>query len=529
MIKNTFLFLFLALTLKTSAQTVFENSLFGFKFEKPENWIFYGGTEFDYERNQCVYTFHAPPISNEGLESDNSISVVARADGYVQSVRDVYLLELQRLHREFDDLIVVLESDSSLIVQYTIQEIPYMMVVYVNYQHEISYLLNYSYPSNQDYFMRDEALNFFRSIEYYPSTKNFSDIDALISKDPEDASLYFSRASLKFCFHEFEASMSDINQALDILPFYGEAYYLRGYLHISLGDTVEACRDFESSANETYLGDMELIDYCNTPRILEALESSSEENNLFWDFDPNANHIEYVDSIKKHEFIILSIIGEPSEQVITYMNQMNHFFMLEYEQLDSIFQTETGILKLYSFGILCRKFPKQINKGHKKIFKNENEIMVLKRDQNDLQSIPIKEVASMMYKSIKALEEEKEKELKTEKAVKKFVKNYSKYPKSYESLSFEQFHEMHTANGENLTKEKNSEVYVIGHRYRIKDVNGELVESFNTFKFSYEFKINIIEEEEGNTFSAYPPRVQEWLDKYGKSMKDKDKKKLGIN
>ena len=77
-------------------------------------------------------------------------------------------------------------------------------------------------------------------------------------------------------------------------------------------------------------------------------------------------------------------------------------------------------------------------------------------------------------------------------------------------------------------KEKNSDSYVIGHRYKINDVNGKPIECYNTFRFDYEFRINIIEGEESNTVSSYPPRVQEWLDKYGKELSNKEKRKLGI-
>ena len=133
-----------------------------------------------------------------------------------------------------------------------------------------------------------------------------------------------------------------------------------------------------------------------------------------------------------------------------------------------------------------------------------------------------------MYGSIVVMKEEEKMKSKTEAVVKKLIKNYSKFPDSYQPISFEQFHIPHIADGETLKKEKDSENYVIGHNYAIKDVSGNLVECYNTFKFDHEFHINIIEGEESNTLSAYPPRVQEWLDNYGKSLSDKEKKKLGI-
>jgi tetratricopeptide (TPR) repeat protein len=528
MIKTIFSFLFLLSTLGSFAQTTYENSVFGFKMEKPESWTYYGSTEFDKEKNECNYNFFLHQESERLSEWDNSLSFIARGNGYANSLADVHLFERQRLHGEFENLMVIKETENFLLVQTVINNDKYSILTLVNFQNGISYLVSFSYLRDEGNLKKASVEALFNSIEYFIPQVDFSDLDNQINEALDDATLYLKKAQREFDFHNFTGAIKDANQALDIFPFYGEAYYLRGYLHLAIGDTVEACRDFHSSIREDYDGENELIDYCNTRRISEALESGREEHNPFEDIDPNANHIEYIDSIKKHEYVILSFGGEPNEQVVAYMNQLNHLFMFEYEQLDSLFKAETGILQLYSFGIMCRKFPEQINTDHKKILKNKDGIMVLNRDQKEPHSIPIKEIASMMYKSIEALEEEKEMQSKTESVVKKLIINYAKYPDSYEAISFEQFHIMYIADGANLKKEKDSEDYVIGHRYRIKDVKGNIVECFNTFKFDHEFHINIIEGEESNTVSAYPPRVYEWMENYGRSLSDKDKKKLGI-
>lgn len=528
MINSIVSFLLLFFTLQSIAQTTYENNVFGFKFEKPENWGLYGITEFDKSENECIYIFFLPPKSERISEWDNSLSFIAKGNGFANSLADVQLFERQRLHREVNDLEVIEESNGRILSKATINEVQYHILTLANYQNGISYLLSYSFQLKQKNI--DTALvgSFFRTISYSIPIVNYDDIDAEINESPKDATLFFKKAQRKFNFHQKESAIADVNKAIEMLPFYGEAYYLRGYLNLALGDTVEACRDFHSSIAEDYAGESELMDYCNTRRISEALEERREVSNPFEGFDPNANHIEFVDSVKEHKYIILSVRGEPNEEVMTYMKQLNHLFMLDYEQLDSLYKAESGILQLYAFGIICRKFPEQINKDHKQILKNKDEIMVLKRDQKEPQSLFVKEIASNIYGSIEAMEEEKKMKFKTESEVSKLIRNYAKYPDSYESMSFEQFHVMHIADGETLKKEKNSEDYVIGHRYRIKDVHGNIVECYNTFKFDHEFQINIIEGEESNTVSAYPPRVQEWLDSYGKELSVKEKKRLGI-
>lgn len=527
MIKSILFFLLLFLTLHLFAQT-YENNVFGFKMEKPESWKYYSSTEFDERKNESNYIFFIPLKSERISEWDNRLSFIARGNGYTNSLADVHLFERQRLQRKFDDLIVIKETNSSLLTQATINDVQYNILTLVNYQNGIGYLSSFSFPSNQKDVDTASVSSFFNSIMYSPTKVNYDDIDAEIKESPEDATRYFKKAQRKFNFHAAESGMEDVNKALDMFSFYGEAYYLRAYLHLALGDTVEACRDFHSSISEDYAGEIELNDYCNMRRISEALEEGREEFNPFERVDPNANHIAFIDSIKMHKYLVLSVRGEPNGEVITYMNQLNHMLVLDYKQLDSLYKAETGILQLYAFGIICGKFPEQINNDHKKIMKNKNGIMVLNGDQKEPHSVPIKEIASMMYGSIVAMKEEQKMKPKTESEVSKLIRKYAKFPDSYESISFEQFHVMFIANGETLNKEKKSDDYVIGHRYRIKDNNGNTAECYNTFKFDHEFKINIIEGEESNTFSAYPPRVQEWLDKYGRSLSDKEKKKIGI-
>lgn len=507
------------------AQAIYENSVFGFKMEIPENWQKYGSTEFDEIRNECNYIFLLPLKSERISKWDRSLSVIARGNGYANSLADVHLFERQRLHRELDDVNVIEETNQRLLIQTTINGSTYHILTLVNYQNGISYLVSFSYPLNEKEVDTVSVNSFFNKISFSPPKAIYDDLDAEINETPEDATLYFKKAQRKFGFHDFDGGKSDVDQAITIFPSYGEAYYLRGYIHLALGDTVEACRDFHSASAEDYLAEFELDDYCNTIRIANALE---EKDDLFDDFNPNANHIEYIDSIKEHNYIILYVRGEPNEEVKTYMNHLNHLFMLDYAPLDSLYKAETGILQLYAFGILCRKFPTQINNEHKKILKSKDEIMVLNREQKEPHAKPIKEIATMMYGIVSAMEEEKKTKSKIESVVSKLIINYAKYPESYEPISFEQYHVMHIADGETLKKEKDSEEYVIGHRYRIKDINGQTFECYNTFKFDHEFKISIIEGEESNTYSAYPPRVEEWLGRYGKTLSDREKKKLGI-
>jgi len=527
MTKTIFFFLGIIITPLLIAQSNIESTIFGFKTSIPESWNESSRIEFDSEENESSYNFFISPMGKSEL--DNRLSIVARANGYANSLADVHLFERQRLHREYDNLMVIKETDNMLLVQTLINNEKYSILTLVNFQNGISYLVSFSYVNDEGNLKKASVEAFFNNIAFFVPQVDYSDLDNKINEAPEDAILYLKKAQRKFGFHNFEGGMTDCNELIKFFPMYGEAYYLRGYLHIALGDTISACRDFHASIKEDYAGEPELDEFCNTRRIAEALEEGREEDrNPFGDFDASANHLDYVDSIRKHEFIMLSFGGEPSPEIISNMGHINHLFALDFNQLDSIYMSETGIVKLYAFAIICVKFPKQINSEHKEILKSKGKIMVITRDQKNPHLMPAKEIASLMYQNVKDLEIDKKMQEKTEEVVKTFIVNFSKSPDSYQPISFEQFHIMQTTYGETLKTEKSSESYVIGHRYKIKDINGNSMECYNTFKFNHAFKINIIEGEESNTVWAFPPNIQDWLDKYGKALSDKDKKKLGI-
>lgn len=513
---------------KQNSSENFENSAFGFKMEKPENWSLHRSVENNIETFTCTYVFFLPISSERLSEWDNSVIISASGNGLHHSLANVKLAEQNWLESKFDDLKIIQESDRHLLVKATINDNPFYISTWFNYQNGISYVANFSYRVDESLTDKSVVETFFNNITYHVPIVEYADLEKRIQDDPEDATSYFNKANRAFHFHQYDIALTDVNQALNLFPFYGEAYYLRGYVNIALGDTVAACEDFESSISEDYAGESELMDYCNTRRISEAREREKRnENNPFKEFDPNANHLDYVDSVRNHNYFILSFNGKPNQEIISYVSHLNHLYALDFKQLDRIFTSEKGVLQLFALGIIIRKFPEKITKEHKKILKSTGQILVLTGNYDELQTIEIKKLASNLFEIIKIKEDEKKIQTKTEKAVTSLILAFAKYPKSYESISFEEFHVMHIADGDTREIEKESIQPIIGHRYKIKNSEGKIVEVYNTFKFDYQFKINIIEGEESNTFSSYPPMVQEWLEQYGRTLSDKDKKRLG--
>lgn len=379
------------------AQNRLANTVFGLEMIQPNDWGLYGQTAFDRNRNQCGYIFFLPRDSEPTSEWDNSLSIIGRADGFVNSREGVLQSEKQRLSEKFDDLIVINESKRHLLTQATINGASYQIFTLSNYQHGIGYIASFSFRSNTEVIDTNVVKSFFESIKFFKPVPEYEDIDEEIAVTPEDPTLFFKKAKRRFGFYDLKGSIQDLNQAIELFPLYGEAYYLRGYVNLALGDTVEACRDFYSAIEEDYWGESELIDYCNSDAVLEALEDSGEEDIPYLEFDTNANHLAYIDSVRNHKYFIFSITGEPNQEELTYMDHVNHLAMLEYDQLDNLVRTETGILRLYAFSILCNKFSNQISREHKKILKSKEKVRVLSTMFHKSKMKPVKEIASMMY------------------------------------------------------------------------------------------------------------------------------------
>lgn len=529
MVKLVHLLLVTLSAFSLSAQTVYENPFFGFKFKTSQDWRKVELIELDTLENKCSYTFRLSNNDRVISALDNRIVIRAQADGFANSIAEVHLLERQSLHRRYRDLSVVRESEKELLVEASIEGEKYNILTLVEYRNGIGYIVSYSYPLEKPHAEQISLEAFMSNIDFTEPKVSYEDLHHKIRANPEDSTLLFIKAKRKFDFHNFKEALDEFSFLISKNPNYGKAYYYRGHSYLILGKKLEACMDFDVSYTLSHLGGFDFSEHCNTREISEALRKKhAPKANPFQEVNPNANPLLYVDSIKNHKYILMSSQGPPSKEVVAYVNQLNYLFELGFSQLDSIYSHEKGILQLYSFGAICTKYPDKINRKHKEMLKIKGETMVLNRDQKDPYLKPTKEIASMMYDVVESIEKEKKLKIKTEKAVKSFIRKYAMHKDSYIPISFHEFRVSKTVEGDNLKTVKKSQTYIIGHSYKIKDVNGDTAEAYHTFKFKHDFKVNIIEQEESNTFSSYPPKVTSWLEKYGSPLRKRDKKRLGL-
>jgi len=109
-------------------------------------------------------------------------------------------------------------------------------------------------------------------------------------------------------------------------------------------------------------------------------------------------------------------------------------------------------------------------------------------------------------------------------SVRNWVKNHSLYPDSYEELIFFDY-EMSVGSRDDK-KIAGSELYKIGHRFRIRDKDSTLVIVNRYFYLDYDYYVNVITKKKEIFQSKYPPDWRAFMDSFGRELYKNDSIKL---
>ncbi len=112
--------------------------------------------------------------------------------------------------------------------------------------------------------------------------------------------------------------------------------------------------------------------------------------------------------------------------------------------------------------------------------------------------------------------EMKERQTKCEISVSNFIKKYAQYPATYEPIEFSGYTEMYgERNGE---KVPNDEDYIIFHRHKLKDLNGQTQTFAGYFYVTYDYLVDIIEIDKSNSVKTWPPETKVWTSLFGRPL-----------
>ena len=117
--------------------------------------------------------------------------------------------------------------------------------------------------------------------------------------------------------------------------------------------------------------------------------------------------------------------------------------------------------------------------------------------------------------------EETERYEKCQKEVSAWIKDYALYPKSYESISFAAYSEL--VSEQEGVEIPESEIYVLKHVHKMLDKDSIMDTFTGYFILAHDYSVNIIETNRSkSTGRAFPPRVEVWMDQFGRPQTAED-------
>jgi len=249
-------------------------------------------------------------------------------------------------------------------------------------------------------------------------------------------------------------------------------------------------------------------------------------------FQRNLPITDIVETLSECNCMILGMRGDLTEKEAKLVSRGQALLFGRYfNELDSLFDHSNDLIQLYAFGGICLTYPDSLNDKHLQILKKEGTVRIYQQGTDSFPSKPIIEIAGMMYKSVARIKHEREQQQTIQKMISEFILKYATNPKTYVNISFQDYHVYSTHDGSSLEKVKSSEVYSVKHIFKIQNNNGSINEYQARFKIDSELKVMLIEEEkeeESNTVSCYPPKLDWWFENFGRKLNKKEKKELGL-
>ncbi|MCC7452645.1 MAG: hypothetical protein IT222_00655, partial [Crocinitomix sp.] len=249
-------------------------------------------------------------------------------------------------------------------------------------------------------------------------------------------------------------------------------------------------------------------------------------------FQRNLPITDIVETLSECDCMILSMRGDLTAREEKLVSRGQAILFGRYfSELDSLFDHGSDLIQLYAFGGICITYPDSLNDKHLQILKKEGTVRIYEQGKDSFPTKPIIRIAGMMYQSVAQIKLEKEQQQFIQKMISEFILKYASNPNTYVNISFQDYHVYSAHEGASLEKVKSSEVYSVKHIFKIQNNDGSINEYQARFKIDSELKVMLIEEEkaeESNTVSCYPPRLNWWLENFGRKLNKKEKKELGI-
>lgn len=238
--------------------------MFGFVFEMPEDWRFYGKRDFIDGDNACEYAFFMAYQDGRERTSewDNSVSLRVKADGNVSNQQQAKDHLLHSMETKEIEMIQEGEEDNFLGYKVFANGKLYNYLIYFKYTNGLCYSFHWSYESDYE---PPSNLNFHEmldTLKMVPQEISYEDLDEEIYANRGNPTFLLNKAHRQFAFHQFEDAIETCTEAIGLAEFFGEAFLLRANCNFNLDDKQAACMDYYSALEHEAIREGEIPEYC---------------------------------------------------------------------------------------------------------------------------------------------------------------------------------------------------------------------------------------------------------------------------
>jgi hypothetical protein len=218
--------------------------------------------------------------------------------------------------------------------------------------------------------------------------------------------------------------------------------------------------------------------------------------------------LDSLEVLKKVGGFVDGYTNPPTAEETRFYNITKMLFGLPFTEAKKLMADKNKFARVYGFTITTKRYFDSLTKSDLQIFNDTAKLPLYTQGGIMDAGITVGQYCEMAYTS--TIEEHKTlaKEKDVIASIKQFIIHNSQYPESYEPIEFTNY--SWGGNEDDL-------FFEIQHIYKLKQTGGQQVEVTNYFILDKQFNIIIIEISRSNTTNVNPPKIKEWIDKFGKT------------
>lgn len=198
----------------------------------------------------------------------------------------------------------------------------------------------------------------------------------------------------------------------------------------------------------------------------------------------------------------------PTQEETRYYNITTMLLGLPYNETRKLLHDKNMIARCYGFAITAKRFRDSLTEADLYIFGDTSSLPINTQRGIIDPGVTVGQFCEMAYASSMKEKRISEKRPEIISTIKKFISDNSLYPGSYEPVDFAEF---------SWSGTDDMEAFEIRHKYKLKQNDGTLVEVADYFVLDKALRIVLIETIRSNTVNADPPKLEEWLRRFGKN------------